>query len=102
MYAYEVTKTYECLQSGLFLAAFFFFFFFLSLLTEVVFIGFSVCLETLLFMLPEDGIICKPAAITGSMLKSEEPVVASHAGHCMVLVPKQPDQEADHSHHDHS
>lgn len=50
-------------------------------------------------VLPEGGISCKTAAIMGCVVKSEELVLAGSTVHCRVLVLRQPDQGAGHSHH---
>lgn len=102
----QVTEINECLQSGLFngLLPFFLLFYVLKLYLQ----GFFVSLETAFYakkglfyahVLPEDGISCKTAAILRCVVKNEELVATSSTVHGMVLVPRQPDQGAGHSHH---
>lgn len=50
-------------------------------------------------VLPEDGILCKTAAVIRCVVKNKELVVASSVMRHRVLVPRQPDQAAGHSHH---
>lgn len=108
IYALKLLKQMIVLQSGLFfhyLLLFFFFFYILKLYLQ----GFFCVCGNFAFhvklggfhapVLSEDGNLCKTAAIMRCVAKSKELVVASSMMRCRVLVPRQPDQGAGHSHH---